>query len=337
MSECAQMLIDPGIETLSEVLDPIALVKHLRASSVSSTNGLAIEEVQVRVLKHWPGRRVTMEIGWRSGNGWHSVIGKVFRKDRSHIFEAMKEIQQVGFGARDEFSIPQPIAYLPSLRLYLQEKVEGTAAEDIFKTGDEPSRTEAAALCARWLARYHALSPKMGDVCFAKEHLDSKSMRRCASEIAKLGGHLAGKADQLLQLLEDAATSLSPVEMRAGHGGFRASHVILCPGRTVTFDLDTYDVADPARDVARFLAALRNSALSRLGSIRALDGPADVFLKTYRDAGKSEWTKNLPFFDAAACMKRAKQNLRHRGPHWEENMEAMLDEGLRIAEAGTGL
>lgn len=337
MSECVQMLIDPGIETLAEVIDPMTLAKHLSASSISSTDGRAIEEVQVRVLKHWPGRRVTMEIVLRSGNGWRSVIGKIFRKDRSHIFEAMREIQQVGFGVKDEFSIPQPIAYLPSLRLYLQEKVEGTPAEEIFKTGEERSRTEAAALCGRWLARYHALAPKMGDVCVAKEHLDSKSMRRCANEMAKLGGHLAGKADQLVQQLEDAATSLSPVEMRAGHGGFRASHVILCPGRTVTFDLDTYDVADPARDAARFLAALRNSALNRLGSIRALDGPADVFLRTYRAAGKSEWTKNLHFFEAAACMKRAKQNLRHRGPGWEEKMEAMLDEGLRIAEAGSDL
>ncbi len=75
MAECVQPLTDPGIATLSEVLDPNALAKHLRASPLSPGNGRVIEQIQVRVLQRKVGRRCTLEIGLRTENGWHSVNG----------------------------------------------------------------------------------------------------------------------------------------------------------------------------------------------------------------------------------------------------------------------
>jgi aminoglycoside phosphotransferase (APT) family kinase protein len=327
---------DLGLATLSEVLDPISLVKHLRGVSRAPWNGRAVEEVRMRVLKHHLGRRCTLEIGLRTEKRWHFLIGKVYRKDRSQIFQTMERIQQVGFGPQDEFSIPQPIAYLSSLRLLLQEKVEGPLADEIFKTGDEHSRAVAAERCGLWLARFHTLAPKAGQVSCAKAYLDSGSMQRCSRDMTKQGGHLPGKAARLLQRLGEASSSLSPVEMCPGHGGYRATHVILVPGRTVTFDLDTYDVTDPARDVARFLSALRSLALAQLGSIRMLDGAAEVFLDAYLAAGPPDVKKNLCFFEAASCLKRAKQSLSRSVPHGQERAEAMLDEGLRVLDGKTG-
>ena len=325
-----------GLTTLSEVLDPSALVKHLRGVPGVPWNGRAVEEVRVRVLKQHVGRRCTLEIGSRTEKGWHFLIGKVYRKDRSHVLHAMEQIQQVGFGPQDKFSIPQPIAYLPSLRLLLQEKVEGPLAEAVFKTGDERSRAVAAERCGLWLARFHALAPKAGPASSGKDYLDSDSMKRCARDMAKLGGHLPGKAARLLQRLEDASSSLSPVEMCPGHGGYRATHVILVPGRTVSFDLDTYDMADPARDVARFLSGLRTLALAQLGSIRKLDRAADVFLEAYLAGGTPDVKKNLSFFEATSCLKRAKRNLSRPVPDALEKAEAMLDEGLRVLDGKNG-
>jgi aminoglycoside phosphotransferase (APT) family kinase protein len=290
----------------------------------------------MRVLKHHLGRRCTLEIGLRTDNGWHFLIGKVYRKDRSHVFQAMERIQQAGFGPLDEFSIPQPIAYLSSLHIILQEKVEGPLADEIFQVGDEQSRAVAAERCGQWLARFHALAPKAGPVSYAKDYLDSDSMRRCSREMTKLGGSLADKAARLLQRLEDASSSLSPVEMSPGHGGYRPAHVILVPGRTVSFDLDTYDVADPARDVARFLSALRSLALARLGSIRLLDRAADVFLDSYLAEAQPVAVRNLRFFEAASCLKRAKESFSRSIHHGQEKTEAMLDEGLRVLEGRTG-
>jgi hypothetical protein len=330
--EQVQPLIDPEIATLSEALDPIALTKHLRVIARAPWNGVPLEEVQVRVLRHHVGRRCTLEIGIRAGKDWHLLIGKIYRKDPSHVFHAMEGIRQAGFGPQEEFSIPQPLAYLAPLRLLLQERVEGPLAAEVLKTGDAHSRAAAAERCARWLARFHTLAPKAGEVSYATEHLESGSMRRCSREIAKLGGPLADRAARLFQRLEHTVASLSAVEMRPGHGSFSAAQVVLAEGRTVAFDWDQYHVADPAFDIGRFLGAMRRLALGELGSIRALDGPAEVFLRTYLAVGPPGAAENLRFFEAAACLKWAKHNLSHQVPGWPEKTEAMLDEGLNVLE-----
>ena len=132
--------------------------------------------------------------------------------------------------------------------------------------------------------------------------------------------------------------SLSPAKLCAGHGSFSASHIILGQGRTAAIDWDGYDLADPARDVARFLTAFRRSALGRLGSIRALDGTAEVFLNTYLAVGHPEVKKNLRFFEAATCLNLARHTLCRPGPRLQAKLdkaEAMLDEGFRVLEGET--
>lgn len=331
MGECVQPLTDPGLEALSEVFDPAALANHLRGVPLGQWNGGTVEEVRVlRVLKHHVGQRCTLEIGWRGNGDWHFLIGKMYREDRPDILAAMERIQQVGFGPQDEFSIPRPLAYLPRLRLFLQEKVEGRVASETFKTGDEQSRAAVAKRCALWLARFHALAPKAGPVLDSDRCLNLT--RECAWRIARLGGRCAPKAEQLLEWLEDKWAALHPVEKPAGHASYSPAQVILAQGRTVTFDWDGYDVADPARDVARFLAALRRLALGRLGSVRGLDGAADVFLKTYREEGPLEADRNLRFFLADACLTLAAHDFTRPGIRWQEKGEAMLDEGVQIVE-----
>ena len=189
-----------------------------------------------------------------------------------------------------------------------------------------------------WLARFHALGPKVGSRTYANDYLSSKSMQRYSREIAKRGGRYADKVACLHQRLEDAMPSLSPAELCAGHGSYSAAHVILGQGRTAVIDWDGYDLADPARDVARFLAALRLPALGRLGSIRALDGTAEVFLNTYLAVGPPEVKKNLRFFEAATCLNLARHTLCRPGPRRQakqDKAEAMLDEGFRVLDGET--
>ena len=325
MSDHVQPLIDPGIVTLSEVLDPTALGKHLRLISKAPWNGAPVEEIQVRVLRHHVRQRCTLEVGIRTEKGWHFLIGKVYHNDRPDIFQAMQGIQHAGFGPQDEFSIPQPLAYLSPLRLLVQEKVAGPLAKEIFKVGDEQNRAAAAERCARWLARFHSLGPKAGPVFDA--HCYLSVVRERARRIGRLGGRCADKAARLLKWLEDSASLLRPVEMRAGHGSYSPAQLILAEGRTVTFDWDGYDVADPARDVGRFLYALRRWGLDQLDSIRVLDGAAEVFLKTYLAAGPPDAETNLWFYKAAACLKLARTV-----SHWQDKSEEMLGEGLGVLE-----
>ena len=158
------------------------------------------------------------------------------------------------------------------------------------------------------------------------------SMERWVRRLSSLCEPIAEKAGGLFKRLEAAASDLQPIAMRTVHGDYTHHQVLLAEGRTVTVDWDRSSVADPSRDVARFIISLHRLGLGRLGSIRALDFAAEVFLKTYMATGRLDVGSRLPFYKAATCLQLAKYNLAHRVPHWREKIEAMLEEGLRILE-----
>ena len=329
MAECVESLSDLELAGLREVMDSAALTRHLRGISLGGWQEGAVEEARVvRVLKHHIGRRCTLEIGLRTGSRWRFVIGKVYREERTDILHAMREIQEAGFGRHDEFSVPTPLAYLSSLHFFLQEKAEGPVAKEIFKRGDEQIRAAVAKRCALWLARFHVVGPKQGPIDTSERCLSV--LRERTRRIGRLGGRCAVKARRLLEWLEYECTRLREVELRAGHGSFSPAQLILTEVRTVTVDWDGYDVADPARDVARFLYALRRYALDQLDSVRALDGAAEIFRTTYQAAGPRDFQTNLLFYQVAACLKLARTVA-----HWQEKSEVMLNEGLSLLGLGS--
>src|SRR2546425_6734262 len=160
----------------------------------------------------------------------HSLIGEVYAKDRSGIHQLMEEISRAGFGPCEEFSIPQPTAYLPALHLLLQERVEGRPARESFLSDNESERTAVAERCARWLARFHAIAPRMEPIFHLGSYL--RSIDRWFRRLALPGQPFADKATQLFERLEIAASKLHGIEMCATHGSYNHSQVILAQGRT---------------------------------------------------------------------------------------------------------
>jgi phosphotransferase family enzyme len=334
----SDVITDPGIPTLAKVFAPVVLGKCL--GDVLPSAWGAIRGVRCQVLKYHLGTRCTFEIALRTTKGCHSLIGKVYATDRSDVHEAMDRIWKAGFGEGQEFSIPRPEGYLPELRLLLQEKVEGIRAKEIFQGGSDCDQAVAARQCARWLASFHAKAPKAGPVFHTNEHL--ARMEQWSRHITEAAPALTGKAARLFDRLHAAGSQLSSVEMCAGHGSYTAPHIVLAEGRpgdggqrrTIVIDWDSYDVADPGYDVARFLVALQRRAFKYLDRIRALDAVAEVFLKTYFAECRPAAAANLPFYRAAVCLQLAKKDINRKNAGWSERAEATLDEGLRVLELG---
>src|SRR3989454_11390124 len=90
----------------------------------------------------------------------------------------------------------------------------------------------------------------------------------------------------------------------AGHGSYMPEHVIMCGRRTVVIDLDEYDVAAPARDLAWFIVSLERLGLKKRGSLRAHDPSVDAFLDAYRASGPRDASKYIAFYKAAECLHR---------------------------------
>ena len=281
--------------------------------------------MRLRVLKAHKDR-CTFEVSLDTEHGWQSLIGKVHEGDRSDVFEAMQSIVDSGFGPTAEFAIPRPLSYVPSLHVLLEEKVHGTQAKEIFLNGALDERLATAKRCGGWLARFHAGAPRQGHLAELSEYL--VQIRYWAQQIRSSGGPLGIKAALLLRKLEAAIPAEGSFEPCAGHGSYMPEHVMLSGPRTVTIDLDEYDVADPARDVAWFIVSLERLGLKKWGSLRAHDRSVDAFLDAYVASAPRDATKHLPFYKAAECLHRALRDLRKRIPPIPEWTELMLDEGL---------
>jgi aminoglycoside phosphotransferase (APT) family kinase protein len=319
---------DRDISTLPAVLDSIELSGHLRR--VLPSHWGALEDVQIKVVRNHHGKRCTVEIDLQTTTGRRHLIGKLYPKDRSDVYQTMSGLRQAGFGSNGEFSVPQPMAYLAALRLLLYEKVQGLRADKVFLSGNERERTIAADRCARWLVRFQAEAPHPKRVLGLTNYL--ASMEQWSRVIAEGGEPFSSKASRLFKKIKVAAWALNNIEMCASHGDFGTRNVIFVEKRTVVYDWDGCKLANPCRDIASFIVDLRRLGLQRLGAIRALDAAIKEFQDTYSGLGCQELLRDIPFYRAARCLEVANIIFRKQKSQWRENVVSMLDEGFRAFE-----
>jgi len=270
-----------------------------------------------------------MEITLKTDGVFHELIGKTYALDRPDIYRTMEALWREGFDHHAPNSIPQPLIYMPSLRLLLQEKIAGTSVREIFLGCDRHRQFEAAERSARWLAHFHSLAPRLTQVSPVENQLTR--LQRWTVRLVELGGAVAEKSKQLFEKLQAAHGQLQEAELTAGHNSYSPDHVLLVERRTTVIDWDSYDTGDPARDLARFVVATQRLALGHLSSIRALDSLADAYLRAYVAERGAGVLSRLPFYEAGTCLKLAKYCAFNRQvPGWEKKVEAMLDEGIRV-------
>jgi aminoglycoside phosphotransferase (APT) family kinase protein len=318
---------DPGIPTLALALNAEQLCGDANLLSLTPWPTGNLLKAGVRLLKWHERKRCAFEVTLRVDVGWEA-IGKVYAQDRPDVFQAMKAIRAAGFDDRAEYAIPKPLAYVPSSRLLLVEKVQGTYAKELFLKGDKHQQSHAAIRSARWLAQFHALPTIPGRVVGPKEVL-SRSIKRC-QQIAEGCPALAPKAQRLLEEIEEASAYLVDLPMTVSHGDFLPGHVVLREKQVIVIDWDSFMLSDPSRDVARFLLfGVQRLADKHLGSIHALDHVATQFLETYLALGRPEIPKNLGFYGAALRLQRAKRYIFKQVNRWQEKADALLDERFR--------
>jgi hypothetical protein len=333
---------DSGLPTLAAVLDPAELARHLSVLLQWDISA----EIRIKVLRWKKADRCTLEIALkRRGSvsaspsavsltasptdGWQELIGKVYAEDRADVCRTMEEIRQAGFEPDAEFGVPRAIAFIPSLRLLLYEKAPGVRARKVI-AANEAGSAHAADRCARWLAEFHARGPRSGRVFALSDQL--RALEQARRVLQETGAPLAEKANRLFEELGWAAWRTGAGNMLASHGTYSPGQVLLAQERTLTIDWDTYQVADPAFDVARFLVELKRMGLKYTGSSTGFQAAADIFLSTYTATAGSGVVGRLAFQQAAIFLDRAAHDVDKQA---DEKGNTMLDEGLRTLAAAT--
>src|SRR5947209_8748256 len=240
----------------------------------------------------------------------------------------MESLVAAGFDGTSEFAIPLPLAYLATPHVVVQEKVSGIQAMEIFNGDEAEKQLSAARRCGSWLGHFHMKGPQEGHLTDPGELL--LSIRYWAGALQKAGEPLASKTELLVRKLEAAAPGAAVgFEPRAGHGSYMPEHVMLSGNRMVGIDLDEYDLADPARDLAWFIVSLERLGLKKRGSLRIHDRAIEEFLRTYVASGPRNALSHLSFYKAAECLHRAHRDLHGRVPPIPEWSAIMLVEGVR--------
>ncbi len=284
------------------------------------------DQVRFQVLRCHPNRCV-FDLAMKLDKEWQSVIVKLFTVDRPDVFSTLQRIYESGFGQGAEFVVPRPIAYLPSVKIFIEEKVEGKQAKAILIAENQSEQVEAVERAGAWLAQFHTTAPKFGNQVGPEALLESS--RGWAGMVSEFGGAFPSKCKLLMDKLEACLPEDGSLQYCPGHGNYIPSHVLFDDHHTTTIDLDGFELVDPALDVALFTISVERFGLKYHRPANYFERLNELFLRSYLKRGRKEALNNLPFYKGAEYLHRARRDLYKTNPPAPSWAETMLDHAIR--------
>jgi hypothetical protein len=280
------------------------LEQSIRAAA-PSYHDLRIERCTPHVLSYKPGTRGTILYNLEypsdlTGRGWPDVvIGKTYRGNKGQIaYEGMRALWQSQLAAGDVVTIAEPLAYILDLKVLFQRSIpEERILEDVLKSAlSNGSRAALDELyyfvrkAAVGLAAVHNSKAHYGEVVTWADRVPDvrKIVDRLFVPIPELANAMTPLLDRL-EALDAAQPAEAPVPT---HGTFKPEQVLI-QGRQIGFiDFDEFCMAEPALDIAVFLAAIKDVGLTsddtlqttllREERLELLNAIGEVFLEEYR-------------------------------------------------------
>ena len=271
---------------------------------------LRIAACRPQVMRYARGSRCTIryEIDHglaAQGRHWPDVVvAKTYRRTTGeHTFHGMQALWSSELSRSSVVAIAEPLAYLPELRVLVQGPIaeERTLRELICSSVQRRTPAvldevhEYMARTARGLAVLHGCGVAFGETVTLQSEVTE--IRTRIERLARLMPEVSGAAAPLLARVLDLDAT-HPAELaRPSHGTFRPAQVLLHQGRVGFIDFDDFCQAEPALDVARFRAGIRDcwmraqvtgdgiipSAAETAASMSVLEAVCDGFLQRYED------------------------------------------------------
>jgi thiamine kinase-like enzyme len=313
--------VDPKLRELARACDPVAIRAELGAAW--KDHGVRPRRVGVERLGYTPFARAALGfeiLGERRRGGLPEIrrlVGKL-DVDRSaqHLFARSLAMWRA---ARGRIELVPPVGYLPSLGLFLQERLEGTRLADLATGARLAKRARQVAHAA---ATLHGLE------------LPLRSRRgpsREAATVHRWGGLLSAirpdsaprvrrLCDRIAADLENRVSITGPV-----HADLHPANLLVSGERLVLIDLDNAALGDRLLDVGRFLAALRTTSFRVHGRADGLAEAEEAFLAKYLElSGEDESRARL--FEAACLITSAVTGFRLQRQDWQRSADALIEE-----------
>jgi hypothetical protein len=300
---------DAGLPALPTLIDAGRAAEILQQSLRNAGYAVDVTGCVPDVVRYKPGSRCTIVYRMEYGSdvpGPDPLVVKTHQGDKGRTaWEAMRALWARPVATNGVVTLAQPLGYFPEDRVLVQGPVpeertlKDLAREALTDAMTEPSPgsldelREMLARTAAALAALHGSGARYGRSATWEEEL--AEVREVVARLATSVPHIGTAADPLLSRLEAVHSSVPADPLVSAHHDFRPAQVLLHEGRIGFIDFDGACSAEPALDLGRFRAKLRDIGISAfcasgrplLGDplehhLRLLDELCDGFLAAYQ-------------------------------------------------------
>jgi hypothetical protein len=273
---------DRALPALASLLDPETargvLEQAIRAGSPHHA-GFRIESLSPRIARYNRGSRCTIvyELRFPSGSsshGWpESAVAKVHRGEKGrNAFESMRALWNSRLRDSRSVVLAEPLAFLTDLNVLVQGGITHERTLEELLRSSLTSRSPKAlddffsciAKTATGLAELHGCEARPRQIVTLEGELTR--MRALLARLGTMVGEVRGAATPLLARIEAFDREHPAESLRPAHGSFRPAQVLLQGNKVGFIDFDGFCRAEPAVDIARFRAVVKDVGLRALGA-----------------------------------------------------------------------
>jgi hypothetical protein len=303
---------DAALPALRSLTDPDRAVDILRRGLRNAGYRVDVAGCVPEVVRYKPGDRCTIvyRMQYRGVPGPDPLVVKTHRGDKGRTaWDAMRALWARPLARDGIVTLAEPLAYLPEERVLVQGPVPGERTlKDLARAALTPASPEDSAGSPRTLDELREMLARTAVALAALHGSGARydrsmppgeglaSLRELAARLARTVPHVGTAVEPLLDRLEalDASVPADPVV--TAHLDFFAAQVLLHDGRVGFIDFDKSCRAEPAPDLGRFRAKLRDTGISAFCAsgrplvagpqlerhLRLLDELCDDFLTEYQ-------------------------------------------------------
>lgn len=300
---------DEALPALSTLTDPTLAARFLepliRAAGYTDAT---IESCETNVVRYKPTSRCTtvVPITYAEGTtGPSPVVLKTHVGDKgSTAWDAMRELWDRPETWRDTVLLAEPIAFEEEEKILVQGPIPEAMtlkelARNAIREGDPAmleSLHEELAKTGRALAAIHASGATYQRVATFDDEL--AEVEDVIERLALTVPSLKGAGAELIEQLAEAGRQAPADALVPAHHDFRPAQVLLHEGDVGFIDFDGAAMAEPALDLGRFRAKLRDIGISTLtfkgeelegkpleDNLALLDDLCETFLAAYEENG----------------------------------------------------
>jgi hypothetical protein len=276
-----------GLPMLADAEQARVLLEQCIRAGAPAYQNLRIQSCEPKLMRSRAGERYVFRYQLEypqelADRGWPTlVVAKTYDGELGqNAYDSMRALWDSPLGRSSTVAIAEPLAYLPAPRVLVQGPIrEEQTLEDLVEAAmraGTPAAIDELRLFLRktavGLAELHRSGVSYGRIFTWRDRL-----AQARSALDGLAGPLpamAVAAAPMLAHLEAIAASEPPDRAVPTHGAFRAAQVLIHQGQIGFIDFDGFCQAEPAMDLARFLATTKDVGLDAVFDKQAGDDPA---------------------------------------------------------------